>query len=177
MAEQRTRLASARRYLEVFEESWKADHDDAMRCRDFEEIAAEATKVFELVDELVRQRRECVFRGLQDPNPQLDEEEKNLYADWLRLTEEDVPHLEGLEKTYGVVEGAERLRACREKARTFLAKWAPAVPSMAVGLRVHDLTEEDADELRALLNAPPGAPGRLKWEPRSVPPGDPSALR
>ena len=66
MTATRTRLASARRYLEVFEESWKADHDGAMRCPDFEETLVEAVKVFELVDELVQWRRECVFRGVEE---------------------------------------------------------------------------------------------------------------
>lgn len=176
MAETRTRLSSARRHLEVFEESWKTDHDQAMQCRDFEDMLAEAVMVFQLVDEMVHRRRRAVFHAFWEPNPQLDEEEKQLYTTWLKLMEQDLPKLAELEKTF-TVEGADRFRACVESARTFLAKWAPAVPSMAVGLRVHDLTEEDAEELRALLNAPPGAPGRLKWEPRSIPPGDPSALR
>jgi hypothetical protein len=176
MTATRTRLASARRYLEVFEESWKADHDGAMRCRDFEETVVEAVKVFELVDELVRWRRECVFRGVEEPNPQLDEEEKALFTDWLALVEDAMPRLEALEKTYGIVKGADRLRACRERARSFLAQWRPAVLSMAVGLRMQELTEEDAEELRALLEQPSPA-GRPRWEPRPIPPGDPSLLR
>jgi hypothetical protein len=177
MTETRTRLSAARRYLDVLEESWKADHDTAMRRRAVEEKLAEATKVFELVDELVRLRRESVFRGLQDPVPQLDEEEKTLYAEWLALVEPDFARLEELEQTNGVIEGAERYRSCREKARTFLAKWHPAVPAMAVGSRVIEFSEEDADQIHAVLHSPAGSPGRPTHPPRSVSEGDPSLLR
>src|SRR5207249_3881646 len=141
-----------------------------------EETLVEAVKVFELVDELVRWRRECVFHGVEEPNPQLDEEEKALYTDWLALVEDGMPRLETLEK-YGIVEGADWQRATRERARSFLARWRPAALSTAVGLRVLEFSEEDADQIYALLNSPKGAPGRPTRPPRSVPRGDPSSLR
>lgn len=94
MTEPRTSLSAARRYLQVFEESWKADHDAAMRCRAFEEMIAEAAKVFELIDELVHLRRGSVFRGLQELIPQLDEDEKTLYVEWLGLVETDFARLQ-----------------------------------------------------------------------------------
>jgi hypothetical protein len=176
MAETRTRLSSVRRYLEVFEESWKTDHDAAMQCRYFEDMLAEAIMVFQFIDEMIRRRRRAVFHALQEANPQLDEEEKQLYTAWLTLVEQDRPQLEELEKTFATVEGADRFRACVESARTFLEKWAPAVPSTAVAHRAMDLTEEDAEELRAILSDPSKG-GRLKWEPRPIPNGDPSMLR
>jgi hypothetical protein len=173
----RNRLRCARKYLEAFEESWTTDHKAAMDCHDFEERLREAVRVFELMDDLVRVRRQCVFRGVEEPNAELDQAEKELYESWLRLMDEDVGQLEELERTFGSVEGAEAFRTCRERAHSFLASWAPAVLSMAVGSRVIEFSEEDADQLRALLNAPAGAPGQPKLEPRSIPTGDASRLR
>jgi hypothetical protein len=172
----RSRLSSVRRYLAVFEESWKANHRAAMQCKDFEDFLAEAVMVFRFTDESVRRRRQAVFHGLQEANLQLDEEEKQLYTHWLTLVEQDLPRLEELERTFARVEGADAFRACMDRARAFLAQWAPAVPSMAVAHRALDLTEEDAEELRAILSDPAQG-GRLKWEPHSVPKGDPSGLR
>ena len=157
--------------------SWKAEHAAAMQCRDFEKLLAETAKVFELMDELVRSWRECVFRGQEASYPEFDAAEKQLYGDWLRFVERAIPQLESLERTFGVVEGADEFRSCVEKARSFLANWTPARVSTAVGLRSQDLTEEDADEIRGLLNQAAGAPGRPTRMPRSLPTGDPSLLR
>ncbi len=177
MAAKRDRLAAARNYLQVFEASWKADHDQAMQCRDFEESLAEAVKVFQLVGELIRLRRESVYRALTVPNPKLDHEEKQLCMDWLGLIEEKWPRLEAHEKTYGVVEGAEEFRKCRDQARAFLTNWAPAVPAKAIGSHALEFCEEDADQLQALLQSPAAAPGRPTRPSRSVANGDPSLLK
>jgi hypothetical protein len=171
------RLHRARKYLETFEESWRADHEAAMDCRDFEEGLAEAVKVFGLVDALIRVRREAVFRGLEETNAELDQAEKKLFQDWMAMTEESLTQLAEFETTFGAAEGADAFRACRERAKAFLANWAPAVPSTAMGSRSVDLSEEDADDIHALLNSPPGATGRPKLEPRSVPRGDETVLR
>jgi hypothetical protein len=176
MTATRSGLASARRHLDVFAESWKADHEQAMQCRDFEDFLTEAVSLFQLIDSLVRRRREAVFRGREEANSQLDEEEKALYYHWLATVEADLARLDSLEKTYGHVEGAERLRDSREKARTFLANWAPAVLARAVGSRAGDFSEEDADQVQVLLNAPARAPGRPTRPLRRVPPGDLSQL-
>jgi hypothetical protein len=177
MTATRSRLSSARKYLEVFEESWLEDHDAAMHCRALEKKLAEAIMVFQLVDRLIQRRREDVFRGVEEPNPKLDEDEKALYTRWLAFMEEHLPRVEELERAFGVVEGADRLRATLDKARSFLAGWAPAAPALAVGSRVIEFSEEDADQIHALLESPAGSPGRPTRPPRSVPPGDPSLLR
>ncbi len=174
MSASRSRLTSARRYLEVFEESRQANHRAAMQCKDLEDILAEAVMVFQFADEAVRRRRQAVFHGLQEPIPQLDEEEKQLYAGWVALVEPDLSQLEQMEKTFGTIEGADQFRACVDRARAFLTRWAPAVPSMAVAHRALDLTEEDAEELREVLGDPTRG-GRPRWEPRPAPKGDPSS--
>jgi hypothetical protein len=173
----RTLLASARRYLEIFAESWQTDRDSVLCSRDLEGVLVEAVLIFQLIDALAQRCRADVFRGLEEPDPKFDEEEKGLYTFWLGLVEEALPRLEARANTFGITEGMDRLRGCRERARTFLAHWRPAGLSMAVGLRVIDWSEEDVDEIYALLKSLPGAPGRPKWTPRSVPVGDPSLLR
>jgi len=141
-----------------------------MDCRHFEERLAEAMKVIGLVDGLVRSRRENVFRGQEAANAELDAAEKNLFADLLPLMEETLRHLADFERTFGHVEAAAVFRDCHERVRTFLANWAPAAPSRAIGSRMMDFSEQDADEIHSLLEAPAGSPGRIKGEPRSVPP-------
>jgi hypothetical protein len=177
MAAKGGRLASARRYLEVFEDSWKSDHAQAMQCREFEESLAEAAKVFQLMHELIQMRRTAVYRGLIEPLPELDREEKQLYTDWLGLVDVDMASVETLEETFGPLEGAAEFRACRDAARAFLARWMPAVPAKAVGSRVIDFSEEDADQLRAALNGPPGTPGQSTHPARSLLTGDSSLLK
>ena len=170
-------LAAASKYLAVFEESWQASHAEAMRLCDFEERLAQAVKVFELVDELIQQQRGSVFRGLTEPSIAVEKAEKEAYSLWLALIDEDIPQLEALENTYRTVQGADRLRVCREKAIRSLQNWQPARPALAMGSRVMEFDAEDADQIRELLNAPMGSPGRPTQPPRPLQTGDPSVPR
>ena len=176
MTSARTPLHAARKHLDVFDEAWEPNHLAAMECRDLEEWLAESVMVFELVDLLVQQRRKRVFQGLEEVNSGLDDMEKQLYERWLSIVDREMGRVGSREKAFAAVEGADRLRACRERARALLAVWAPSVPSMAVAHRALDLSEGDAAELQTLLRDPSKG-GRLKWEPIPVPPGDPSKLR
>lgn len=171
------RLSAARRYLTALGESWKPDHDVAMECRGFEDRLGEAARVFDLMHELILRRRECVYRGVVEPNPKLDQEEKQLYMDWLALVEKELPRLESFESQFGEVENAEAFRASIEKARSFLARWTPAFTAKAPGSRAIEFSEEDAGEIHALLKSPAGSPGRPTRPPQSLPEGNPSILK
>lgn len=177
MSTARRRPSSARQYFEVFEESWKTRHKAAMECRDFEDQLGEAARVFELMHDLILRRREAVYRGVAEPHAPLDQEEKKLYEEWVALVESDLPAIEKLEASFGEVENAAAIRACIDKARAFLTQWAPAVPAMAVGSRVVDFSEEDADELHGILKSPPGAASRPTRLPRSLAEGDCSLVK
>ena len=48
---------------------------------------------------------------------------------------------------------------------------------IAFGMRPDELTEQEAEELRAIMAAPPGSPGKLTRLPKKVPDRDPSLLR
>jgi hypothetical protein len=177
MATTRTRFDSAQKHLKLFEDSWKTDHEAAMRCRDFEEYLAEAVMVFGLLDDVSQLRREYIYRGLEEPNAEIDATEKDLYGRWLAMVEDDICNLETLQQSFGVVEGADKFWACIQKTRSFLQTWAPAVQAKALGSRVVEFSEEDADQIKALLNSPPGSPGRLCKPIRSLPKGDRSLLK
>jgi hypothetical protein len=177
MATAPSKLSSARGHLEVLAASWKADHDAAPNRWDYEKSLAEAVMVFGFLEDLVRVRRKCVFHGLQEPDPQLDEEERELYTQWLALIEGDAPRLDAFAERYGPTEGAGRLRDCQERARTFLATWAPARPALSPASRVVQFNREDTELIQALLHSPAVSPGHPTRPPRSVPPADPSLLK
>jgi hypothetical protein len=173
----RNRLSAARRYLQVLEESWQADHQAAMECRDVEDRLAEAIRVFDLVYDLVLRRRQCVYRGLAESNPTLDGEEKKLFGDWVALADQLNLQLTKFESNFGTVQGADEIRTCLEKAHAFLARWVPAAAATAIGSRVIDFSETDAQQIHALLQSPAGAVGRPTRPPRSVPEANPSLLK
>ena len=53
MSAARQVVSRARRYFDVFEDSWKSRHKAAMECRDFEDDLGEAARVFDLVHDLI----------------------------------------------------------------------------------------------------------------------------
>jgi len=177
MTQTRNRLASARKYLDVFQESWKADHEAAMECRTFEELLGEAVRIFDLVYVNILTRREVVYRGLMEPHPLLDEEEKRLFQDWLALVLADVPQLDSLEASFGSVENGNDLRDRIARAQGFLARWKPAQPAKAMGSRIVDFSHEDVEQIEALLASPPGSPGKPARAFRSVASADSSFLK
>jgi hypothetical protein len=146
-----SRFDSVRKHLDVVEDSWKADHHAAMRCRDLEDYLAQATMVFHLIDRIGRTRREHVFRGLEEPNPQLDEAEKDLHARWLNFATVLEQPLRQFEQAFAQVEGAAEFRECQVTARRALENWRPAVLARAVASRIHDMSDEDADQIHDLL--------------------------
>jgi hypothetical protein len=176
MTERQTRPASACRYLEVLEASWAGASGPDAVPQDVESVLAESVVVFRLVEELVRLRRDRVYLGIEEPNPIHDEDEKAVYIRWLALAEQGMSRLESLTKSFDAgLKGS--LAGCQERARSVVAGWTPAAPARAVGSRMIEFSEEDAEQIYALLRSPAGAPGRPAWPPRRVPDGDPSLLR
>jgi hypothetical protein len=170
------RVNSARRHLATFEESWKQDHAEAMRCRDFEAFLEEGVWVFDLVDHVFQTLREQVYRGHVEAKPVFGDWEKGCYGRWLKTADLLATELERFEKSF-VVEGAAVFRKRRDLARKRLHDWTPPELARSVSARVWDVSEDAADAMRELLRAPAGAPGRFKWQPKMLPTGDPSLLR
>jgi hypothetical protein len=171
-----SRFENARKHLDVFEESWKADHEEAMLCRDFEAFLAQGILVFEYLASLDRSWRDLVYRGVEKPDPEAEKAVRESLSRWLRVADELTTEMEQFERTFGMVEGADKIRSYQAKARALIKDWISPAPARAASLRVWDMTEEEADGLRELLSAPPGAPGRLKVEPKPLPTAGPSIL-
>jgi hypothetical protein len=169
-----TRFQSARKFLDAFEESWRADHEEAMRCRDFEAFLAYGHFAFEYLDWLNRTWRESVFRGVEPVDPEVERLLHASFVRWLEVADRVTADMQAFEQAYGVVEWADKVRSEQSQARAILKGWTSPAPARSVGSRIWEVSEEEADELRALLDAPPGAPGQLKVEPKSLPMRDAS---
>ncbi|MBV9123734.1 MAG: hypothetical protein JO112_10290 [Planctomycetes bacterium] len=140
------------RQLEVYEDSWKMDHEAAMGCRDWEDAIAVGIGLFGMLREREQAWRDQVFRGtvpfLQEDN--LDHQGR--FADWLDTTREVLAqNLPELEQRFGTVAGASQLHACAELAGKILLEWQPPRLSMAVGLREQTLSPEAAVELDRII--------------------------
>ncbi len=162
------RIDSVRRHLATFEESWQRDHAAAMRCRDLEAFLEEGVWVFDLIDHVFQTLREEVYRGRLEPHTAFGEWEKGCYERWLTIAALLTTELAQFEKTF-VVEGAAGLRARQDLARRRLHDWTPPALARTVAAREWDVSEAEADELRALLQTPSRAPGRLRWQPKTLP--------
>jgi len=161
MSANRTWLVGAEKHIELLEESWEQEPEEPPRVREFEEFLAEAVMVFSLLDQVCRLRREYIYRGLEEPTAEGDASEKNLFGRRLAVAAKAIRKLEFLEQSLLAVERVERTRACLEIARSFLGTWTPAVQAMALGSRVVEFSDEDADQIHALLNSPPRSLGGL----------------
>ena len=177
MSTMTSRFTSARRHLDVFEEAWKADHAEAMRCRNVETILAQGVMVFQFIEWSNESWRERVYRGIEPLTPADEQAIKSAFVRWLALTDEVTTELVQLEAAFGIVENGDTIRDCQTRARRTLANWVAPVLARSPAMRVWDVSEEEADELRDLLNSPAGSPGRLTCEPKSFPVSDASVLR
>jgi hypothetical protein len=166
-----------RRQLTAYEESWKQDHDEAMRCRDLEDVIAVGVSTFHLLRRIEQAWRDRVFRGTEAFAPEDDAGYREGYRLWLQTTESLLAQASSLAERFGTVSGAEELQECVRQARDLLAGWRPPALSAAVGLREMELDAAAADELRRLLdeaNAPGAAPPRAV---KRLPAGDASLLK
>ena len=161
-------------------EPWKVEHDAAMGCRDFEMWLAETVAVFDLIDRCCSLLRRLVLHSSPAETvaaSEVGEFARNLYAQWQKKAAPGLETLAAYESEYGGVEGAAGLRDRLRRVQAALAAWTPPVASLSPGLRHWDVTPEEADALHALSQAPPGSPGKLNFQPTSVPLGDASLIR
>jgi len=159
----RERHSPVYRQLEAYRESWKKNHDEAMLCRDWEDAIAVGINIFGMLQEREQAWYERVFRGVVSFDPEDDRDYRERFSVWLETTEAVLANvLPSLEIRFGVVEGAEELRRCVERAKEILLHWQPPRLSAAVGLREMTLSPEAATELDRILDEanrqPPEAP-------------------
>jgi hypothetical protein len=158
------RSAPVRRQLTAYAESWKQDHDAAMRCRDVEEVVAVGVSTYALLHDREQSWRDRVFRGTDEYSAEDDAAQREGYRLWLATTEAILVRVVALEQQFGIVEGAPELSEHARAVRALLADWQVPSLSRAVGWRDMTLTPAAAAELERILKEaeanPPPMPGR-----------------
>jgi hypothetical protein len=147
------RFSRVSKHLDVFEESWKADHHEAMALYDFQEFLSEGLGLYDWMTERSQDFRFAVFFGLTRPDQTAAENEKGVFEQWLRTATECERQLLTFEAKYVTVEGAVKFRQAVADVRKFLAEWAPPAVSLARGLRVRRLSAAEVDARKELLKA------------------------
>jgi hypothetical protein len=159
-------FSPVQRQLAAYEEAWRADHDEALRCRVEEDLLAVGVMLFHLLRRIEQTWRDQVFRGLREYSPEEDAAHQQHYRNWLRTSETSLSRLLPLEARFGSVANAAEFRDCVARAHALLAAWTPPALSPAVGLRDMQLDPQAANDLQQLLDragpadAPPSRPLR-----------------
>ena len=169
----------ARRHLDVAE-SWQADHDGAMECRDFESWLIELTGVFDMIHHANMEVRHAARSASDADLVRLREPAdigKTLYEIWRDKTAVGAADLPDFEGKYGKVEGADAFRERRRLAETTLAAWTPPARWLSPGMHLWEVTPEEAEQIDAIMKAPPGSPGKLNFKPTPTLRGDASLIR
>ncbi len=147
------RFSRVGKHLAVFEESWKADHHEAMALYAFQEFLAEAVGLFAMLSKQSRAFRLAVFAGLIPADPHTAESERGAFEQWLQTATDCDRQLLAFEGRFVTVEGSVEFRTAVAHARQFLAGWHPLALSTARGLRVRRLTPAEVDARTALVQA------------------------
>jgi hypothetical protein len=161
------RRSAVYRQLEAYDEVWKRDHDEAIACHEWEDALAVGVNIFHMLREREESWREQVFRGATPFSDDDNHDHQRRFADWLDTTRPVLAEiLPELEKRFGTIEGASKLRDCAALAKQILLQWQAPRLSTAIGLREQTLSPEAAVEFdrlhkEAQQNPPPIAGGSL----------------
>jgi hypothetical protein len=154
MEKTRQPFRQIQRQVDTYRESWQEDHEAAMQCREVEELLAVGIKLFDLLNDVNTTWRDQVGRGLWDYDSAMDQALRSIFAVWQQVTEDILQQTIRLETAFGQVEGARELRDCAVQGKKILTEWQTPAPFSAVGLRDAQFSEEAAQELDAILQAP-----------------------
>jgi len=125
-----TKTSALRRQLEIYEESWKGDHEEVKRSLwAFEDNLAVGLALFKVVHD----RYWSWFERVQSGKCEYEQEEearfKADFAWWLRPCKHVLKRLIELEAEYGAVEGAPQFRRSYLEARRLLSTWETPTPT------------------------------------------------
>ncbi|MDB5876333.1 MAG: hypothetical protein JWQ07_5775 [Ramlibacter sp.] len=130
-------------------ESWKADHEGAMRCRKAEAKAALAVGVFLAIDVIDMSRRAAVFSGRQAFDPTEDAIIESLYREWLESANKVSAVIDAAESDGFEVDYIESFRRAHREAR---AMFVPDSQFFA-GQALTDIRDRAVDDHRGGLTA------------------------
>ena len=97
-------------------ESWKARHDEAIPCLDFENWLAHGVFLFERITRMDERHREITYANPDAFSDELDREIHSLYEVWSRAIPDSLDRLAELESRGFRVDKAEEYRRCCEEA-------------------------------------------------------------
>jgi hypothetical protein len=162
---------------EARDEAWKDAYLEAERCHFFELALGSALEVFKFIREIERSWRAAVCRGIEEPDQRRDASVKEGFVRWFDLGGKLSKTIVDFEQLGYRLEHHDEFQQALASAEQTLTRWVSPRPSQSPAVRVWDVSEEEADAMRALSEAPPGSPGKLTIAPRQLPERDASALR
>jgi hypothetical protein len=147
-----TRTNPFSRHLEVYEDSWKTEHEQVKKgIWKFEDKLAVGVALFKAIHDRYWTWRDRVARGAEAYDPEDEQEIKECFASWLRPCEHVAARLEQLEDQYGSVEGGREFRRYCLEAKRILETWGvPAAWSVRVS--AHTCRTFDAGQLAEELD-------------------------
>lgn len=110
--------------LELYEESWKTDHEEVKRVLwRFEDKLAVGLALFKVIHDRYWSWRDRIISGIENYDPEEEQEAKVRFIWWLRPCKAVTRQLDQLEKKYSVVEGGSQFRRFYREAQQILATW------------------------------------------------------
>jgi len=162
---------------EARDEAWKDAYLEAERCHFFELALGSVLELFKFIQEIERSWRAAVCRGIEEPDQRKDGLVKKCFVRWLDLGKSLSKTIAEFEHLGFRLEHYEQFRQAIATAEQTVARWMSPRLSQSPAVRVWEVSEEEADAMRALIEGPPGSSGRMTIAPRQLPEGDASALR
>lgn len=100
---------------QMYEEGWKKEHNEAVKCLEFEEILVFGVSIYEFLNRLDEMWRLKVHKKQVEHDPKIDEAIERLYEAWLAPCDMVTARLDSFENAGYEVAGAKEFRsACRE---------------------------------------------------------------
>lgn len=131
--------------IEDQREAWKADHEEAMECRDLEDLIRRGLGLFHVVRLADESWSRKVQSGAAKFNPKFARDINSAYKWWLEPCDEVLAEIQRVERSFPV-EGAGEFLRCYRLAKNLASIDADElVESMAQIERgeAEELTEED----------------------------------
>jgi hypothetical protein len=118
------------RLIQVYQESWKTDHEEVKRhLWRFEDMLAGGLALFRAIHDRYWTWRERVISGKEDYDRGEEQAIKERFNWWLVPCKDVLQKLEKLEAKYGVVEGGREFRRACDEAKQILKTWATPRPA------------------------------------------------
>ena len=113
-------------YVELMDEQWRRDFDEAQSCLDFEEGLAFGLYLYDRFTRLIDSWRELAVKAAAAGNtaaydPKAHEATEHLIRWWLRPCDEVEKRIQFYERRHYQIPDAAKFRSCCAEARWFLA--------------------------------------------------------